>query len=222
MKKRKPIKKPKRRLFKGTSDSFEKTLKDCENLLPYVLSNLIRNNTLCQPFLNFLILISTNSIPLDNIALLLFDVVEYYVAKMNTRQMIYSPETMKFGKVCCRQFNGKFLRFMTGDRESHHIHFADPTEKTIRNFNGLDLIIPRELKPGIIKEAFPMLENDKRYVISVDGKNTASGLTKEGGDIDLFGHEPNGDSCEKKDSIHIYTIQFVFMLHHASNSVSLK
>ncbi|CAH1789776.1 unnamed protein product, partial [Owenia fusiformis] len=110
----------------------------------------------------------------------------------------YSPETMKFWKVCCRQFHGKFLRFMTGDRESHHINFAVPTEKNIRNFNGLDLIIPRELKPGIIKEAFPMLENDKKYVISVDGKKTASGRTKKGGDIDLFGHEPNGDSLAKK------------------------
>lgn len=34
-----------------------------------------------------------------------------------------------------------------------------------------------------------MKPKDNSYVLSVDGKKLAPGLTKESGDIDLFGHE---------------------------------
>lgn len=84
--KKRAKKKPKRRLFKDKKDSFQNTLHECEKLLPDVILKLRQQGTLCQSFLHFLTLIANDSLPLDNISLLLFfDVIEFYTLKSQTR-----------------------------------------------------------------------------------------------------------------------------------------
>ena len=73
--------------------------------------------------------------------------------------------------------------------QSSNINFAVPNKASIRDFkSGIDL--PVEIPPGIIETAMSLREGEQTsFILSVDGKKVAPGLTDEWGDIDLFGHE---------------------------------
>ena len=120
--------------------------------------------------------------------------------------MFYSEQCMQFWKVLYKLFHGKALRFMMGvkscgqildkssskgrfDPQNTDINFAVPDIKTVNNFEYTDINIPKQTQPGLIVQAIDMKPKDNSYVLSVDGKKLAPGLTKESGDIDLFGHE---------------------------------
>jgi hypothetical protein len=114
---------------------------------------------------------------------------------------------MKFWKVMYRLFHGKVLRFMSGiksegqvikdvsskgsyDPQTTSINFAVPNTNSICQFNTTETKIPGELPPGIIYQAIELKSSsDNSYVLSVDGKQIAPGLTEKNGDQDLFGHE---------------------------------
>ncbi|CAH1779698.1 unnamed protein product [Owenia fusiformis] len=220
--KKRHVKKPKKTLFQSSADTqYERDLKRAQKLVPDVVSNL-RLNKFCPEFLMLLDLLANNRLPMDNICWLLFlDVVRWFSLE-NTSRMTYSIKTLTFWKIGYRLFHGKFIRFMSGpkscgsliksDEETgeyrydpqdpeHCINFATPSISVVSNFMGVDINIPRVLKPGIIKECVPMLDQNKKYVLSVDGKRTAAGLSKEGGDIDLFGNEPEQSLEEKQKEI---------------------
>jgi hypothetical protein len=102
-----------------------------------------------------------------------------------------------------RLFYGKVLRFMFGiksagqvikdvsskgsyDPQTTSINFAVPSTNSICQFNTTETKIP----PGIIYQAIELKSSsDNSYVLSVDGKKIAPGLTERNGDRYLFGHE---------------------------------
>ena len=50
--------------------------------------------------------------------------------------------------------------------------------------------LQKVLKCGIIEEAIPLLDKEKEYVLSLDGKQTSPGLLNESeGDVNLWGYE---------------------------------
>ena len=63
------------------------------------------------------------------------------------------------------------------------MNFAVPDEKSLSK-SCQDL--PMEIKCGVITTALKMLDPEKEYLISIDGKKIAWGLGKDdNGDIDL-------------------------------------
>jgi hypothetical protein len=120
--------------------------------------------------------------------------------------MVYSEKTMKFWKILYKLFHGKALRFMSGaksagqvidgstskglyDPQRTSINFAVPNVNSVNNFDALETNIPKTISPGIITQTLNLLSRDKTYVLSVDGKKVAPGLSDLHGDQDLFGHE---------------------------------
>ena len=56
-----------------------------------------------------------------------------------------------------------------------------------------DSLLPKEIKPGLIKEAIDLASrNGRPVVLSMNAKKVAMGLKGDKGDIDLWGYEPNG------------------------------
>jgi hypothetical protein len=106
-----------------------------------------------------------------------------------------------------RLFYGKVLRFMFGiksagqvikdvsskgsyDPQTTSINFAVPSTNSICQFNTMETKISGELPHGIIYQAIELKSSsDNSYVLSVDGKKIAPGLTERNGDRYLFGHE---------------------------------
>ncbi|CAH1789091.1 unnamed protein product, partial [Owenia fusiformis] len=211
---RRPVRHFKRKLFKETTNEIDK-LTLLEGLLPNVLMYAEKHNISAELTMAFKAM-ANEQLPGDNIAMhLFFDVVRWFSLD-NAHKMSYSPLSLTFWKVGSRLFHGKFMRFMRGqklggtllsgnsekgklDPQTSQINFAVPNDSTLSSFTGFDSNIPKFLKPGIINEAIPMAKPDKTYVLSVDGKKLASGLTESHGDIDLFGHE-DGKSLEELQS----------------------
>ena len=138
--------------------------------------------------------------------------------------MWYSNETIKFWKMGYRLLKDKFVLFMGGMKNTGQIisgdtprgcynpaestiNFAVPSISTISSFNRDHF--PQTLKPGVIRQALqPHIDDDNRdYIISVDGKKLVPGVNDGAGDIDLFGHEPHrnvaDELAEYKDQINI-------------------
>lgn len=193
----------KRKLYGETVE--ETIIREMTDILPSVL-NKLKNGGIMGDFVNLLKLIHEGKLPLTNIAFLLFlDVVRWYSLD-NTVNMTYSDQAIKFWRVMYRLFHGKALRFMGGlrkeDEESEpntnrggyspdksSINFAVPSQRKITSTDLLNINLPKELPPGIIKQALEMKSKEKSYILSCDGKKLAPGLNEEWGDQDLFGHE---------------------------------
>ena len=76
------------------------------------------------------------------------------------------------------------------DPQTTSINFAVPSTNSICQFNTMETKIPGELPHGIIYQAIELKSSsDNSYVLSVDGKKIAPGLTEKNGDQYLFGHE---------------------------------
>ena len=207
---------------KGRKELFEKSaLEKSEyqilHLMPKVLNKLQESGHIVE-FCNFIRLVSEDKFPLRNISWLLFlDVVRWY-SLQTTTQMTYSEESMKFWKVLYRLFHGKALRFMSGlkstgqvtgnetekgcfDPQNTAINFAVPNQNSIIVFETVDVAIPKEIAPGVIPQAMDMKDKSKSYVLGFDGKKLAPGLSKDGGDQDLFGHEEGETLSQVKQRV---------------------
>ncbi|CAC5404088.1 unnamed protein product [Mytilus coruscus] len=74
--------------------------------------------------------------------------------------------------------------------------FYSDQYKTVNNYESCTIDIPKQIQPGLIEQAIQMKPKTDTYVLSVDGKKLAPGLTKDNGDIDLFGYGME-DSIQK-------------------------
>ena len=81
------------------------------------------------------------------------------------------------------------------------INLAVPSLCTLRDFN--EDKFPRVLKPGIISSALELksIDTGTDFVICVDGKKLAPGLSEEDGDIDLFGNEIGATFHQMKQKV---------------------
>ena len=193
----------KRKLF---SDALSDKINEITELLPCLLKKL-QDAGIVNDFCQLVRLICEGKFPLDNIALLLLlDVVRWYSLE-STTQMTYRGDTLKFWKVLYRLFHGKTLRFLSGMKSSGHvvtgecakgsyspqhsrINFAVPSRTVIAQYKPTQVHVPDEVPPGIIQDSVDMADTTKSYVLSMDGKKLAPGLSRDKGDINLFGFEP--------------------------------
>ena len=121
-----------------------------------------------------------------------------------TTAIRFRKETKQFWEVVYCICHGKGLRLFSGSKNqgcvqsgssvcglykpsSSNHNFAVPNENSLGN-SSEDL--PSIILCGIIEELFQLLDKNKQYVISIDGKKIATGLGKDDiGDINLWGFE---------------------------------
>lgn len=192
-----------RKLFTPSRDEI--VIQEMQELVPTII-NRLKKDGLKEDFCVLLRTLASGAFPLHNIAfLLLLDVARWYSLD-STTQMKYPVHTMKFWRVLYRMFHGKILRFMSGEKsvgqiidgttskgnynpQKSSINFAVPSVSCINEFETASINIPREIPPGVIDSAVDFLPRNKSYILSVDGKKLAPGLTDKYGDQDLFQHE---------------------------------
>lgn len=148
-----------------------------------------------EQLLTLLQVLESGSLSPDNLSLtLLFETAQWY-ALQDKQQMTYSKSSLAFWKVGYRLCHGTFLRLMGGEKgagfdpKDSNINFAVPSVPTITNFKSVSSL-PDTIEPGLIEHALEIKAKDQRpQVLSYDGKQLATGLTKNGGDENLFGFE---------------------------------
>lgn len=173
------------------------TYEKLNDILPELVEVLNANDQL-EDFSNLVQLLMSKDISFNNIAWrLVLELGRWNKTKKSEVTVSYSDETMKFWKVGNALFHGKFLRFMSGDKDNGEGNFAVPSVEIIRDFSA-GWQLPKEIPPGIIKSAITILPKEKEYVLSVDGKKVAGGLKEDWGDQDLFGHEEDGETLSDR------------------------
>ena len=66
-------------------------------------------------------------------------------------------------------------------------NFAVPDEHTLRKSKTH---IPKDVPCGLIEDSFTLLDGNKEYILSLDGKQAGQGLKEDGeGDVNLWGFE---------------------------------
>ena len=83
------------------------------------------------------------------------------------------------------------------DPQTTAINFAVSNQNSVANFTTLDADLPKEIKPGVIINAIQTRPTSQSFVLSVDGKKLATGLSSEKGNIDLMGFEEGEDTLQK-------------------------
>ena len=170
-----------------------------------------------EDFVKLLTQLSEGTLDTMNMSFLLCLEVAKLQSLQTTTAMRFRKETKQFWEVVYRICHGKGLRLFSGSKnkgclqsggqrgtydpdKSNH-NFAVPDEKSLRKstYN-----LPNVILCGIIEESFKLLDKNKQYVISIDGKKIATGLSKDDiGDINLWGfEEPSTEShkeCKELD-----------------------
>ena len=185
-------------------------------LIPAVLLNLQKAGKL-NSYVKFQRMLAKDCFPLDNIAFLLFlDVVNWF-SNSNTCTMRYEyEETIQFWMIGFCLFHGKWLRFMSGQKNLGQvldhtaergdfdpllssINFAVPHIKQLRK--EIEKTGNYDIMPGIITTAIDNISDYcdllKAFKVTVDGKKLNQGKGKMG-DIDCFGHEGPPSLGDKK------------------------
>ncbi|MEW8548751.1 MAG: hypothetical protein AB2693_35060, partial [Candidatus Thiodiazotropha sp.] len=193
----------------------EKAFEEMENLLPKVLNTLFESGKL-HSYLKFNRLLANKELPMNNICFLLFtDLVEWFSCN-NTSMMRYQAETVQFWRIGYRLFHGKFLRFMSGLRNSgqvldkeaergdldptdSRINFAVPAKQNL--YRKEDKVSP--MYPGIFEKQIEALAEQfsgKPLKLCVDGKKISRGKGNGIGDIDCWGYESIPSLKEKRQT----------------------
>ena len=175
------------------------------------LVKVLRNAKSLNDFMILLNALCENKLKPDNIAFLLCLERAKYAYCDNTAKMSYHPMTIKFWKVVYRLLKGKALRLFSGSKHkgqgrdnlnpsTANANFAVPTVHRLRKMPEVNPV-PPETKPGIIPSVLEHLSKhpEKDYVIAIDGKKVAQGLSDKYGDIDLWGYEtPPISTCQSR------------------------
>ena len=176
--------------------------------LPALMSALSEHNLL-PDFMSLIRLLATRKMSAMDLPLLLVLEKARFLSVPSTNLMKYRPQTLKFWRVVYRLLKGKAIRLFSGPKnqgailggqvagtcspKGAELNFAVPSVQILRNASGSEVPLPKEIKPGIIKEAVNIAKKSaKSYVLSMDAKKVAMGLQGENGDIDLWGHESDG------------------------------
>ena len=122
----------------------------------------------------------------------------------NSTQMRYHNDTALFLEIALLLGCPRLLRLFSSDKHFGKVNsgecdkskyppakgnynFAVPDESTLKR-SKTD--IPKDVACGIIDESFENLDNDKEFILSLDGKQVGQGLKENGmGDINLWGFE---------------------------------
>ena len=139
-----------------------------------------------------------------NISILLAMEYCYLMSLSNTTAMRYREDTCKFWESAMAIGGPKLMRLFSSDKHFRQVNnkesikskynpqkgnfnFAVPDEKIWRKSKTH---IPNVVECGLIDEGIQMLDPNKEYIISLDGKQTGKGLREmPKGDVNLWGFE---------------------------------
>lgn len=185
------------------------------SLLPTVIEEIKRSGKI-EEYVAFHRLVSVKKFPLNNIAYLLFlDVVRWFALEHSTSQMRYSDEVKLFWRTGLRLFHGRFLRFMSGPKNSEDILLSESGRGDCRSENSkVNFIVPNrkllkedvsfipDKSPGIIHNMIEKIathDNDAlTYKLCVDGKKI-NPCSK--GEVDMWGFEDRPTFKEKQSRL---------------------
>ena len=193
-------------------------IQEVVSLLPAVLKELqkIGQQNVVKDFFK---LVCDGKFPMNNILFLLWTEVVQWFTLENSSKMIYMDQTKNFWKLGMRHFGGKFVRYMTGFKNTSDIvfeaatkghcnpiesdiNFAVPSEQVIRNFNPYNLTGTKR-QSGIYNDVMDVVSKALHQTLACltfDGKKIKQGLTENSGDINLLGFE-EGMSLQQKQNV---------------------
>ena len=189
----------------NTDENFvNRCIRICRNdLIHKVVENFDREGLLIH-FMSFMSLIASGQLSVVNMAVLLSMEVALLFSLASTTQMRYRVDTSLFWESVLSVGGPRTLRLFSSDK--HHgmvnsgdcerskydpkigsFNFAVPNERLLKKSRtGL----PKVINCGLIRESIPLLDMEKEFVLSLDGKQVAPGLLNESdGDVNLWGYE---------------------------------
>ena len=159
---------------------------------------------LLSHFMAFMEMISTGQLSVVNMAVLLAMEISLLHTLKSTTQMHYRSDTCLFWETVLAVGGPRTLRLFSSDKNFEQVNsgesakskyqlskgsfnFAVPDEKTLgRSRIGL----PKIIKCGLIEESVKLVDKEKEFVLSLDGKQLIPGLINEtAGDVNLWGYE---------------------------------
>ena len=194
----------------NSDDNLEGSYIDmCENDI--VQNNLLRRllrkfqeADLLTHFMAFVNGICADVIKATNISILLAMEYCYMMSLSNTTKMRYRIDTCKFWETALAVGGPRLIRLFSSEKhfgqvnsgesqkskykpKKGNFNFAVPDEKILKKSKTNILNI---IGTGVIEDGINMLDPNKEYIISLDGKQTGKGLKDIGqGDVDLWGFE---------------------------------
>ncbi|CAC5359137.1 uidA [Mytilus coruscus] len=194
-------------------------VKSLIDLTPKVVEEL-RKEGFEDTLLQFFDLISNKKCPFDNIAFLLWTEVIRWFNLEKTSGMRYLKQKKQFWKLGMRLFGGKFIRFMSGnkntsdvlygesppgyfDPSNSDIKFAIPSTDVLREYTHYNDCSGKRL-PGIFTDVMQKVSQsmrDQSLCISFDGTKIKQGLTTDSGDVNLLGFEDGLTLQQRKDDL---------------------
>ena len=178
----------------GDSVSYLERCKNiCRNELILAVIDQFDKEGLLIHFMAFMNMISTGQLSIVNIAVLLSMEVVLLFSLATTTQMKYRDDTSLFFEVVLAVRGPRTLWLFISDKHTGLVNsgecmksryepnegsfnFVGPDERLLRK-SWTDL--PKVIKCGIIHESIELLNLDKEFVLSVDGKQTSPGLLNE-------------------------------------------
>ena len=179
-------------------------LNKCKNSL---LENVIKRfeqEGLLFHFMAFMEMISSGQLSVVNMAVLLVMEMAVLFTLTSTTQMRYRNDTSLFWETVLAVGGPRTLRLFSSDKHfgqvnlgqaaklkyspnTGNFNFAVPDEKTLRKSKtGL----PTFIHCGIIDQSLELLDKDKEFVLSMDGKQLIPVLVNESErDVNLWGYE---------------------------------
>ena len=148
--------------------------------------------------------VASGTMPVTNMAFLLALEVGLLHSLDNSTKMRYRNDTALFWEIARSVGGPRLLRLFSSDKHfgmvntgdcqkskyppsQGNYNFAVPDERILRKSKTQ---IPKDVECGIIEDSFPTSENDKQFILSLDGKQVGQGLKEDGvGDVNLWGFE---------------------------------
>ena len=176
----------------STSNLLVKVLRKCEQ------------EGVTRHFMCLIEQIASGKLPVTNMAFLLSLEVGLLHSLKNSTQMRYRNDTALFWEIALSIGGPRLLRLFSSDKHFGMVNsgecqkskypplkgsynFAVPDKRTLRRSKTE---IPKDVPCGIIDEAFLNLNNEKEFILSLDGKQVGQGLKENGvGDVNLWGFE---------------------------------
>ena len=189
----------------GDSVSYlERCKRICQNELISAVIDQFDKEGLLIHFMAFMNMISTGQLSIVNMEVLLSIEVALLFSLAMSTQMRYREDTSLFWEVVLAVGGPRTLWLFSSDKHTDLVNsgecmksryepnkgsfnFAVPDERLLRKSQtGL----PKVIKCGIIHESILLLNLEKEFVLSVDGKQTSPGLLNESeGDVNLWIYE---------------------------------
>ena len=176
----------------ATSNTLTKVLHKCEQ------------QGVTRHFMALIKQIANGQLPVTNMAFLLALEVGLLHSLRNSTQMRYCNDTALFWEIALSLGGPRLLRLFSSDKHfgmvnsgdcdkskypplKGNYNFAVPDERTLRKSKTQ---IPKDVPCGIIEESLQNLDNDKEFILSLDGKQVGQGLKENGvGDVNLWAFE---------------------------------